>query len=1122
LARVLETKIFVKRDQTPGEGQRETEYVTFDVPKAGEAILRVVNGARIGSAPDERVAGVEINLNGERVVMPGVLDKQANLLGVRVPLRQGTNRLGVKLQAAPTQRISVRIDAPADKIVLTMASGPVVVGDPLKVSATVTALGLAVTNAQIAFQALDVEQAPERLVTTNTHGVARAKLRRPDRAGDRRLVATVIGSKGPLYDQRVVKVVKERTIALHQGISTTTIEAGSEIPISLLVKYLKYDGLTRSGSDGKGTPRISFESKVEPHSGGIELSGDVVRGGFTPSMATTFIASGKIRAIVPGTYTIASTAAVTETGEAATADITVNVVPPRPAKKLVLSQPTLQPGGIPIGARSLITFGVRASGVTDLPSLLELQECEPKRNTCGPGPDDRTWTRLGNLYDDGKQPDFLRGDRVYLGRFEVTAKEEGEKLYRVRGTHSGDAVASPARFLKVTRFPIGPSSAKFDIIRDPSTHARFAAERVLVSFHPLTPPDRIEAVVHQATQKATGKNGSVAGYLPEIGVLELKLEQICIKDQLDCIRKRAAAVSDTVAELERYDEVRYAEPDFALELAGVVTPEASDVKHWGAVRVRADEAWVVARGTGVTVAVVDTGVDNTHPDLAELVTGDPPGSSGSHGTEVAGVLAARYGNGGITGIGHGAQIKSFNYGPSLSATNLFGANMIIAAGNDATVRILNFSATAPADNSTLECAVKYAVAPTGQSVPRCSGTSIAQAVLQGRGILMVAAAGNDGREILSSATCDDNNPCNFWPCLWDDPYNADPNDPGLVLCVGNSTVADPSNLSSEDNVFEANQAGWGANKTSDNQDCGCVRPSNYGDAVDIWAPGTCIRTTAPGNQYVWATGTSFAAPHVAGAAAIVWAKLEMEAQLQGSGDDVTAYDVRKALLDGAYPFTDTIHETASPPGITIDGFRLDLLESLFTVSRFTGACESLETFPPLPRHGRFLTKCEGDDVDGQYGPSLGRWIGHLRIRKDYVPDVSVQFDYALITCDYPLSPNGPFKQNTDQATIGLFLDNRPSGFTGVVGNFIITTSPPDIGATPFMSYSRPGCNGTGTYAGWMTKTVQLPEETVTHAFPADETACTGSNPCARFMVNIGRANSTGTAPFVLVDHIRLK
>jgi hypothetical protein len=134
----------------------------------------------------------------------------------------------------------------------------------------------------------------------------------------------------------------------------------------------------------------------------------------------------------------------------------------------------------------------------------------------------------------------------------------------------------------------------------------------------------------------------------------------------------------------------------------------------------------------------------------------------------------------------------------------------------------------------------------------------------------------------------------------------------------------------------------------------------------------------------------------------------------------------------------------------------------------------------------------------------------------------VQFDYALITCDYPLSPNGPFKQNTDQATIGLFLDNRPSGFTGVVGNFIITTSPPDIGATPFMSYSRPGCNGTGTYAGWMTKTVQLPEETVTHAFPADETACTGSNPCARFMVNIGRANSTGTAPFVLVDHIRLK
>ena len=64
-APVLETKIFVQNNKHPGG-----EYVEFHVPEAGEANLRLVNGARVGAAPGERTEGVEIKLNGDVVLKP--------------------------------------------------------------------------------------------------------------------------------------------------------------------------------------------------------------------------------------------------------------------------------------------------------------------------------------------------------------------------------------------------------------------------------------------------------------------------------------------------------------------------------------------------------------------------------------------------------------------------------------------------------------------------------------------------------------------------------------------------------------------------------------------------------------------------------------------------------------------------------------------------------------------------------------------------------------------------------------------------------------------------------------------------------------------------------------------
>ena len=143
--------------------------------------------------------------------------------------------------------------------------------------------------------------------------------------------------------------------------------------------------------------------------------------------------------------------------------------------------------------------------------------------------------------------------------------------------------------------------------------------------------------------------------------------------------------------------------------------EPLGAQQWGMGWVNAEAAWTVTRGSGVVVAVVDTGVDSTHPDLSgqllpqadfvpDGLTGDPQG----HGTHVAGIIVAALNGQGIAGLANQAKVLPVRVLDATGTGDDFTISAGIHAAVDSGARVLNMSLGG--DYSVIEAeAIKYAV-----------------------------------------------------------------------------------------------------------------------------------------------------------------------------------------------------------------------------------------------------------------------------------------------------------------------------------------------------------------------------------------------------------------------------
>ncbi|MEU9502067.1 S8 family serine peptidase [Streptomyces sp. NPDC048196] len=292
--------------------------------------------------------------------------------------------------------------------------------------------------------------------------------------------------------------------------------------------------------------------------------------------------------------------------------------------------------------------------------------------------------------------------------------------------------------------------------------------------------------------------------------------------------------------------------------------------QWDLPAIKADRAAKVNPGSRkVTVAVIDTGVDDTHPDLkpnfsakqsANCVGGVADTSKGAwrpwdpasdyHGTHVAGTIAAARNGVGVAGVAPGVKVSAIKV--SEPETSLFYAESVVCAfvfAADHGVAVTNNSYYV--DPWMFNCKDDADQAAIVDAVGRAASYA------QRKGVLNVAAAGNSDLDLAAPNLPDASSPNDSTPVertinpktCWDVPTQL----PGTV------TVA-----------------ATGVHKLKSGY-------SNYGlGQIDVAAPGGDskqvpdlpakngnILSTMPGGDWAYLAGTSMATPHVAGVAALL-------------------------------------------------------------------------------------------------------------------------------------------------------------------------------------------------------------------------------------------------------------
>ena len=301
-----------------------------------------------------------------------------------------------------------------------------------------------------------------------------------------------------------------------------------------------------------------------------------------------------------------------------------------------------------------------------------------------------------------------------------------------------------------------------------------------------------------------------------------------------------ALSSAELARLKADPRVAYVEPDLPVYAFGRPSPPPPpETFGWGVTRIH-DNPTVGAGGAGVTVAVIDTGIDLDHTDLINsngspavianynvFYPTKPAEDDNGHGSHVAGIIGARDNSIGFVGVAPNCSLVAVkvlnrNGSGSISGINA-GIDWVASHASPYGIEVANMSLGGSGYSQSMYDAIAAATAA---------------------GVTFVVAAGNSDADAGF-----------YFPASYDN-----------VICVSALTKG-----------------------SSDTSGGSFASYSNWGSAVDILAPGTSVPSLWKGGGYNTISGTSMASPHAAGAAAL-WLDdhsggfSEVYSALTGSGE----------------------------------------------------------------------------------------------------------------------------------------------------------------------------------------------------------------------------------------------
>ena len=369
-----------------------------------------------------------------------------------------------------------------------------------------------------------------------------------------------------------------------------------------------------------------------------------------------------------------------------------------------------------------------------------------------------------------------------------------------------------------------------------------------------------------AAARVAAAGGTVVATYDQIGVLVAKSTSTAFEGAVVGRGVESVASTDGLGTTLIDDEINETVDSAAVDATGDPTAEPLWGSQWDMVQIDVAAAHAVTTGDpSIVVGVLDSGIDYTHPDLASQVAMDQSAScldgvvdtdpaawkntTSSHGTHVAGTIAAAINGVGIAGVAPGVKVASvkvvnddgFIYPEAAVCAYLWAADHGMPITNNSYF----------IDPWEFNCVNDPRQRPVWQAVQRALSYS------QSKGTLTVASAGNSNVD-LQHKFIDSNSP-----------NNGAPLEDRTITGACRDLPAEAPGVVTVSAVGPTEQKSY---------------YSSYGQGVvDVTAPGgdTRFRTggvsstitdavlsTVPGGGYGWSQGTSMAGPHAAGVAAL--------------------------------------------------------------------------------------------------------------------------------------------------------------------------------------------------------------------------------------------------------------